>query len=42
MALAKLPDTMEPVAIAYGENAEVESEITEETTLKEVKQLMYY
>lgn len=36
MELAKIPDKMEPTPITYGENAEVDSEITEETTLKEV------
>lgn len=37
MALAKIPTEMQPTELAYGPNADVNTEITEETTLKEVK-----
>lgn len=36
MALAKIPDQMETAPIQYGPNADVNQEITEETTLREV------
>lgn len=36
MALAKIPTEMQATEIAYGPNADVNTEITEETTLKEV------
>lgn len=36
MALAKIPTEMQPTQITYGPDADVNTEITEETTLKEV------
>lgn len=39
MALAKIPDQMETAPVTYGPDAEVQQEITEETTLREVQHI---